>query len=102
VPPTPQPTINPKSFVALATVGGLLLSAAVLLWVFDVVPFEAFIGAVAVVAVGQALVILVLLRKARERANRAGQVPGGASTLGPDGPAARYGYDPMGDLDGRR
>ncbi|WP_152192733.1 hypothetical protein [Georgenia satyanarayanai] len=96
--PPAQPTINPRHFLAMATVSGVVLSTTALLWVFDLVPFGVFIGVVAALAVGQAVGIVLLQRGARQRASRAERLPGGASTLGPDSPGARYGYDPMGDL----
>lgn len=100
--PTSQPTINPRHFLAMATVSGVVLAATVLLWVFEVVPFGVFAGVVVALAVGQTVGVVLLQRDARQRASRADELPGGASTLGPDSPAARYGYDPMGDADGRR
>ncbi|WP_454085612.1 hypothetical protein [Georgenia sp. Marseille-Q6866] len=102
--PPAQPTINPRHLLVMATVGGLVLATTVLLWVFEVVPFGVFIAVVAAVMVGQAVTVVMLLRGARERASRAGRLPGGTSTVGPDSPGARYGYDPMGDIgrDGRR
>ena len=98
-PPPQQPTINPRHFVVTATVFGLLLAATVLLWVFDVVPLGVFIGVVAVLAVAQAVVVLLIMRGARRRASSAGRMPGGTSTVGPESPGARYGYDPMSELD---
>ncbi|PYG01121.1 hypothetical protein SAMN05216184_102283 [Georgenia satyanarayanai] len=93
-----QPTVDSRHFVVMATVSGLVLAATVLLWVVDVVPFGVFLGVLVAVAVAQAVVVMLLLRGARERASRADRLPGGASTIGPDSPGARYGYDPMGDL----
>ncbi len=101
-PSSPQPTVDPRHFLVMATVGGLVLSGTVLLWVFDVVPFGVFIAVVVAVLVVQTVVVLLLLRGARVRAGRAEGRAGGTSTIGPDSPGARYGYDPMGDLGGRR
>ncbi|MCM3662557.1 hypothetical protein M3148_16390 [Georgenia satyanarayanai] len=102
--PASQPVINPKHIAITATVAGLVLAVAVLLWVFEIVPFGVFIAVLAVVVVSQAGVILVLARSGRERASRVDGPSGGTSTIGPDSPAAGYGYDPMGDIgrDGRR
>ncbi len=98
-PPPQQPTINPRNFVVLATISGVVLCAIVLLWVLEVVPFGVFIGVVAVVAVAQAVVVFLMMRGARRRASGSDRTPGGASPVGPDGPGARYGYDPMSELD---
>ncbi len=93
-----QPTVNPRHFLVMAMVFGTLLVAAVLLWVLEVISLGVFIGAVAVIAVAQALVVLRIVRGARRRADDGGRTPGGTSTIGPDSPAARYGYDPTDDL----
>lgn len=95
--PSPS-TVNPKHFVVMASISGLVLAAVVLLWIFEVVPFGVFIGGVAAVAVAQTVAIMLLLKGARERASRADRLPGGTSTIGPDSLGARYGYDPMGDV----
>ncbi|WP_413451491.1 hypothetical protein AA0Y32_15920 [Georgenia phoenicis] len=104
MPPTPQPSINPRHFLVMATVSGVVLATTVLLWVFEVVPFGVFIGVVAALAVGQTVGVVLLQRGASQRHRRASDLTaqGGASTIGPDSPAARYGYDPMREVDGGR
>ncbi|PFG39214.1 hypothetical protein ATJ97_1712 [Georgenia soli] len=94
-----------RTFLVVAVVSGTVISAAVLLWVFDVIPMAAFLGVVVVTFVVEALVILSTVRRTgRVASGPAGGVaapPGpagtevhGASTVrepGVDG----VGYDPM-------
>ena len=98
--PSSPPTINPRHFIVIASISSVVLVAILLLWLFDVVPVGVFFAGLVVVAVGQGTAVMLLLRSARRRASRAEQPPGGTSTIGPDSPAARYGYDPMDDLGG--
>lgn len=93
-----------RTFLVVALVSGTVLSAAVLLWVFDVIPMSAFLGVVVVMFVVEAVVILSAVRRAGQGAARR---PGGvASPPGPAGtethgassvrrPGLPVGYDPM-------
>jgi hypothetical protein len=90
-----------RTFLVVALVSGTVLSAAVLLWVFDVIPLTAFLGVVVVLFVVEAVVILSAVRRAGQGAARRSSVtpePGPAKARGTSTvrePGLGVGYDPM-------
>ncbi|HLV04183.1 hypothetical protein [uncultured Georgenia sp.] len=101
--PRPGPSPQAKQLLAVVWVGGLLTVGLVLLWAADVVPTAVLLGGFVVVFVVEVLMTSRFRRRAAEQLHRRRQQPpGGVSTLGPDSPAAGYGYDPMADGERRR
>lgn len=102
--PSPRPGVSPKQFVLVAAVCGTLMVAAVLLWFTDVIPFGAMVGVLVVAGIVELGAIVLLQRRAKQQRSRAERLSleGGTSTIGPDSPDVRYGYDPMGDQNAGR
>ncbi|WP_043497077.1 hypothetical protein [Georgenia sp. SUBG003] len=97
------PSALGRTFLVVAVVSGLVIGAAALLWVLEVIPLAVFLGVVVVMFVVESLVVLSAVRKAGRAASGrpvsappgpAGAEVHGASTVhepGVDG----VGYDPM-------
>ncbi|WP_324650392.1 hypothetical protein [Georgenia sp. H159] len=96
-----RPAPLARQFIVIAAVSGVAMVAVVLLWVAEVVSLGVMVAVIAAVGAAELGAVMLLQRRAQQQRARTDRL-GGTSTIGPDSPAARYGYDPMSDQNAGR
>ncbi|MEE6281507.1 hypothetical protein [Georgenia sunbinii] len=106
-----SPSPLTTTFIRVAIVAGAAITALLILWLMEIVPFPVFIGGLVAVAAVESLVILSAVR----RVQRAAGPAQGGSTVAPSSTAhgteaygttasttayGAVGYDPMDGLPG--